>query len=420
MSQRKYTTTTQGCASPSGKQLSILSFLSMSTNSCEPSCALTSNNNKKLQKLNSDKGKSSKLTTAQNIPVTIDQFYTSGNTTKLQKLNPDTSTEFRPKIITSTSLKQVITQKSNLDKNKLKQSTIIQYYTPKHLTIYAYPIKPKKPQSVLYNPEFGKDLRSDFNQEWQPTTEPVAPQASKSVCKWTQTHLTDYFRRNIPLPSNPPLQLNSSPQSKSKPLKKPKSVRQALLRYGKSSRPLPKITRYTIHMPTYDLFDSWGHSLEPIDPNSTFRVFLQNPNGLAIHANNHLLFQDLQTCYQYGAGMICLPETNTNWNQGGQVQVLHTLFKRIWRTSTLQVSQTPDQMLSTYQPGGTLTAVCDNWVSRLIAKGEDPFGLGRWSYVMLTGNAETKVTVVTAYNATVSPGECTYYHQQLRILSRLY
>jgi hypothetical protein len=168
----------------------------------------------------------------------------------------------------------------------------------------------------LYSPEFGKDLRSDFNQEWQPTKELVAPQASQSVRKWTQTHLTDYFRCNIPISPNPPIQLNSSPQSKSKPLKKPKSVRQALLSYGKPSGPLPEITRYTIHMPAYDLFDSWGHSLEPIDPNSTFWVFLQNPNGLAIHTNNYLLTQDLQTCYQYGAGMLCLPETNTNWNKG--------------------------------------------------------------------------------------------------------
>jgi hypothetical protein len=32
--------------------------------------------------------------------------------------------------------------------------------------------------------------------------------------------------------------------------------------------------------------------------------------------------------------------------------------------------------LSAYQPGGTLTAVCENWVSRVVAKGEDPFGLG--------------------------------------------
>ena len=173
-------------------------------------------------------------------------------------------------------------------------------------------------------------------------------------------------------------------------------------------------------MPTYDLFDSWGHSLESIDPNNTFRVFLQNPNGFNITKNNHLLLHDLQTCYNYGAGVLCFPETRTNWNREGQVATLHQLFKKIWRSTVLQPSHTPDPFLSAHQPGGTLTAVCDNWVSRVIAKGEDPFGIGRWSYITLRGKNSVKITIITAYNATPSSGDSTYYHQQLRVLSRLH
>jgi hypothetical protein len=86
----------------------------------------------------------------------------------------------------------------------------------------------------------------------------------------------------------------------------------------------------------------------------------------------------------------------------------------------LQSSHTPDSFLSHHQPGGTLTAICENWVSRVIGKGEDPFGLGRWSYVTLRGVGSAKITVVTAYNACVSAGDTTYYHQQLRVLSRLH
>jgi hypothetical protein len=89
----------------------------MSTNSCESLCALTSDNNKKLQKLNPEKGNSSKLTTAHHITDTINQSSTSGNKNMLQKLNPDMSTEFQPNTITSTSKNQKNTQKSNLDKN---------------------------------------------------------------------------------------------------------------------------------------------------------------------------------------------------------------------------------------------------------------------------------------------------------------
>ena len=90
-------------------------------------------------------------------------------------------------------------------------------------------------------------------------------------------------------------------------------------------------------------------------------MFLQNPTGLSIHQNNHFLLQELQTCFNYGAG-----------------------------------------------------------VTRVVDKGEDPFDLGCWSYITLRGKQSVKITIITAYNATPSPGDRTYYHQQLCVLSRLY
>jgi hypothetical protein len=75
------------------------------------------------------------------------------------------------------------------------------------------------------------------------------------------------------------------------------------LRYtSKNTKSTNKIHRYTVSMPTYDLFDTWGHTLETIEVNSTFRVFIQNPNGLSVYQQNHLLRQDLQLCHDYGAG----------------------------------------------------------------------------------------------------------------------
>lgn len=212
---------------------------------------------------------------------------------------------------------------------------------------------------------------------------------------WKQAPLANYFpirRRAHPAPVGRPVTVTSPVKSK--------TVRHALLKYHPPKKAVNRITRYSTSLPSYDLFDSWGHSLEVIDTSTTFRVFLQNPNGFSVHRNNHLLIQDLQTCYQYGAGALCFPETKTNWNQEGQVGTLHKLFRNVWQTSVLQPSQTPDPFLSAHQPEGTLTAICDNWVSRVFAKGEDPYGLGRWSYVTLRGKASGKITIVTAYNAT--------------------
>jgi hypothetical protein len=53
--------------------------------------------------------------------------------------------------------------------------------------------------------------------------------------------------------------------------------------------------------------------------------------------------------------------------------------------------------------------------------GEDPFNLGRWSYMTLTGSHDKLITIITAYrvcNTTLSStGEKTAYKQQFRLLS---
>jgi len=239
--------------------------------------------------------------------------------------------------------------------------------------------------------------------------------------KRKQLTLHQYLTKvSRPMPPPAPVSNRSLLEaSQTSPL--PRTVRCALIRYtNKPRRARNRITRYTVSLPTYDLFDSWGNSLEPIEVNTTFRVFLQSPNGFSLDRNNHLLMQDLQTCHQYGAGVLCFPETKVNWDEEGQIFTLQQLLKGIWKSSMLQPSHTPELFLSTYQPGGTLTAVCENWVSRVVARGEDPYGLGRWSYITLRGQGDSKISIVTAYQACQSSGDGTYYQQQLRLLSRLH
>lgn len=375
--------------------------------------ASTSGISKPPEKQNPDEGQSH----VPSVLSTFDTTSTSGKIKSTETSNPDRS-PFTT--VTSGNTKQV--EIINPDNgNQYKQSDITTYLcTPQSLISRSTPGQPQKSTNVLVFCPSGINLNTIFHSK-QLDSSPSHPKGSITAPQWRQSSLTDYFRLRGPTVLLPRLspRLPAAPQ----PLaaaKKPKSVRHALNNYRKAPRRMPKITRYTIHMPSYDLFESWGHSLEVIDPNSTFRIFLQNPNGLPISPNNQLLLQDFQTCYNYGAGMLCLPETNTNWNQGGQLSTLNQLFHRIWRTSSVQVSQTPDPFLANRQPGGTMTAVCENWVSRVISKGEDPFGLGRWSYITMRGTENTKITVITAYNATPSPGECTYYHQQMRVLSRLH
>lgn len=66
-----------------------------------------------------------------------------------------------------------------------------------------------------------------------------------------------------------------------------------------------------------------------------------------------------------------------------------------------------------------MTAVIDNWTSRVEEKGVDPHGLGRWSYIALRGSRNTKVFIVTAYRVcdNKDSGPKTTYHQQFWRLS---
>jgi hypothetical protein len=64
----------------------------------------------------------------------------------------------------------------------------------------------------------------------------------------------------------------------------------------------------------------------------------------------------------------------------------------------------------------------NNWTSRIIEKGSDPYGMGRWSYVILRGQDGQRILLVTAYRvciqATSSAGPTTSTSQQFRFLSR--
>jgi hypothetical protein len=176
--------------------------------------------------------------------------------------------------------------------------------------------------------------------------------------------------------------------------------RKYLLKYIDQPTNQRKLSYFHSASPSYDLHNSWGHSLESIDASSTFRIFLQNPNRLSLYDSNLSLMKDLETCQNYGAAVISLPETNVNWELPGQRNTLSKLLSRNFDHTSIITSRASEPFHSSYQPGGTATIVCNNWTSRIFSKGSDPHGLGRWSYVILRGKGTTKVALITAYNVS--------------------
>jgi hypothetical protein len=81
------------------------------------------------------------------------------------------------------------------------------------------------------------------------------------------------------------------------------------------------------------------------------------------------------------------------------------------------VSRDPEDFLSQYESGGTVIIICENWISRVIVEGEDPLGLGRWSFLTLRGKGVRKIT---AYDASSNTGDTINYQKQQHTLSNLH
>jgi hypothetical protein len=98
---------------------------------------------------------------------------------------------------------------------------------------------------------------------------------------------------------------------------------------------------------------------------------------------------------------------------------LKGVHSEVFSNSSFQTSQTPDKFTKEFQPGGTLTLLCENWSSRVIEKGTDPYGLGRWSHVTLGGRRSKRILIVTAYRVSCElAGPMTATMQQFCNISR--
>jgi hypothetical protein len=164
---------------------------------------------------------------------------------------------------------------------------------------------------------------------------------------------------------------------------------------------------------------TWGHTMDEIDPSNIFRVLLQNPNGIKPYEKDLEFHYSLNKCSSLGVGAMSVAETKLNWSDTVSHSI-HKWFRRTWQFSSLSYSQATERFSSYYQPGGTLTAIVDKWTSRVISKGQDPYGLGRWSYVTLQGKQSSKVTIITAYRVSQktpsSSGPKSAYMQQYRAI----
>ncbi len=138
---------------------------------------------------------------------------------------------------------------------------------------------------------------------------------------------------------------------------------------------------------------------------------LQNPNGLKLQSLYEDFVLGMRICHSLGIGVLSLSVTNVNWNQAYQLTRVSTVFREIWETTSVQVSQHPEHFRMQNQRGGTLQLLTDRWVSRLQSKGMDPYGLGRWSYMTLKGQKNKTVPrIIKHFQTHINSSFLTYRH----------
>jgi hypothetical protein len=207
--------------------------------------------------------------------------------------------------------------------NNIKQTKLTNFYcnTPPHLSPSTPPTPKKRPHLRSYTAP-PLTLENLFVTPPKKTQSKTHTSVSTHYKQPTPHHF--FFRHRLqPSHMDSQVNVNNSPTSPStpgsrqlQPAQQKQNARRPL-QYTLCPKQL-QMPQFTTPYPSYDRNESWGHSLDTIDASSIFRVFLQNPNGLALHAHNYSLIQVFKTCFNYGAAVILLPETKPNWNHPEQ------------------------------------------------------------------------------------------------------
>ena len=124
--------------------------------------------------------------------------------------------------------------------------------------------------------------------------------------------------------------------------------------------------------------DYFGNKLN-IKPSESLRIISLNINGLDLDKGEHSLLQPCLSLQDKGFDLLCLTETNVNWQRHHLVQRFSATLKKVWpkQKITLCTSNSSLPWNSNYKPGGTTIIALGNISTAIITKGEDPHGLGR-------------------------------------------
>ena len=115
----------------------------------------------------------------------------------------------------------------------------------------------------------------------------------------------------------------------------------------------------------------------------------------------------------------CLAETNTHWKHRG-ASTLRQTSKEHWKHSHFITSETDLPWKALYKPGGTAIITQQPLCNGITTSGQDPHGLGRWSFIIIAGREQSIITIISSYRVCdikiQNAGHITNAKQQWQIL----
>ncbi len=150
-------------------------------------------------------------------------------------------------------------------------------------------------------------------------------------------------------------------------------------------------------------------------PAHTFRVFVKNVNTLSLRDDAAAWRGAATALTKYKVNLFCFQETNIAWDTP-QERIATSALRHFQTRPTIATSISSEPGAT---HGGTAIGTWGAWSGRVIAKGQDPSGLGRWSYITMIGKGQVKNTFVSAYRVCLQRPDSsrdTAYAQQYRLL----
>ena len=163
-----------------------------------------------------------------------------------------------------------------------------------------------------------------------------------------------------------------------------------------------------------------GDSFIPAE-DGTFRIYYQNVNGVSASKGKSKWNDINDIMAKQKVSIFGLSKTNIEWNKNQTKGIMKAILRKHFAHAILETSTTRMKFEEDYKPGGTCTAITNNWTGRFLQSIEDNTGQGRWSGIIIRGHW-FNVAIITAYRVTQraieQAGPTTAYAQQWAV-SRL-